>query len=868
MDGYYEPVFDNLFNPDIRIWGTEILKLLNSSNPPDVSEIHKLIQEMEMWNSFRGQECMDLLDRRIDILTRLINGETGDELYRQYYNMPGSSLPKDISIDVLREMLSYTQAEKRAFEIIMAENNRILGVLKEYESNMINTRQQIYKIERYVGLYQYDAITVKEDFAEYLNRVYDTNGDFKYLSQAELAIFYYLKEKYNDKGASAKEYYAKLGDLINQRKGLEQANKYINEIIKTNGGLLDILHDMGITANEGLNDGVKSFLSGLVDIFAHDGIQSDLEYKQSYINYILTREYLLDIDSVIYSFENGSTNDKLEAEKILRQHGLLDEYGKIALSKEEVEQYKKIAELSAEYRAALGITYQVAVGIGNMAIPMTVGAVITAATGGTGAPAVFLGMTAGELATLGLMGLSATGRGFEEAHQAGITGWKMYLYGVASGLSEVAIEQLLGGIPGLSNADELSKSFLKAFAKSVFEEGAEEFIQTYISYGLKGIFQLPVDWNNIHGDALNSMIMGMLTAAIINGGSVIVQDVAGQLMNFTITADMLNADGTINIVAIENMLRLDEKWKENRIGVRADELFDNFSGEGKYGQNQGWFNSFWRDGVNGINEYEYLKQKIMRQYNMSAETAMKILGGIDSIGACTYAVRTDVMLAQFQDKPEVFQQMLGYPFYNTDPTTGEKYVNGNELMLDLYMHFNHADNGGKLFATVNGETKIISTKEVDGVEVLDASNQIYLSNSFSDREMKDFLKEKSDGALKYSVSKKDYTYLFYQNKLESIKKQILKKLEGKESVSMSIWASPDGEIKMININDNRIWSTNSMIKTDIDGNKEYGGHAIYVTDMNEYGLIVSSWGEPWLILYEDLKNGAFILNYEKIKIKN
>lgn len=118
----------------------------------------------------------------------------------------------------------------------------------------------------------------------------------------------------------------------------------------------------------------------------------------------------------------------------------------------------------------------------------------------------------------------------------GVTGVKGYLYGVANGVSEVAIEKLINGVPGISNIDELGNTPFKAFAKSALSEGIEEWTQNYISYGLKGGFDVPADFEKMNADGVKSFFMGALTSSIMNGGAVAIKSV-GQTMTLT-TAEL------------------------------------------------------------------------------------------------------------------------------------------------------------------------------------------------------------------------------------------------------------------------------------------------------------------------------------------
>lgn len=371
----------------------------------------------------------------------------------------------------------------------------------------------------------------------------------EWLSQEEKAIYTYLHEKRSPEKAA--EYLGKMTDIINKRKGLNQSNDYIDKIIKSNEGVGDFINDMWVTSSTGFGDGVVTFGEGMANVFTHDGIMSENQYKQMYINTVLTREYNVEeVQKLSELLQSGSEQEKVTAREALTTHGLLKEDGTI--DNEAYTRYGEVAKLGDLYRQGLGVNYDTAVSVGNAFVPVATGAAVNAVTLGTGGQAV----------TLGLMGASSTGNAIEEAHQNGITGAKGYLYGITTGLSEVATEKLLGGIPGLSNADELVSKPLKTFVKSNLTEGMEEFVQNYVSYGTKAVFEMPANFENMNEDALKSFYQGALTGSVMNGGSIAVQ-AAGKTINLT-TAELsnLSKEGKFN----------DQKFVDALIGKEVPQV--------------------------------------------------------------------------------------------------------------------------------------------------------------------------------------------------------------------------------------------------------------------------------------------------------
>lgn len=140
-----------------------------------------------------------------------------------------------------------------------------------------------------------------------------------------------------------------------------------------------------------------SFGEGVANIFTHDGIMSENQYKQMYVNSVLTREYKMEeVSRFKETLLTGNEEAKGIARENLRQYGLLKEDGTI--DEEAYTRYEKLSELGKTYRSSLGLNYETAVTVGNMAIPMTAGVAANTITGGAATP--ILGLTGGELATL------------------------------------------------------------------------------------------------------------------------------------------------------------------------------------------------------------------------------------------------------------------------------------------------------------------------------------------------------------------------------------------------------------------------------------------------------------------------------------
>lgn len=283
--------------------------------------------------------------------------------------------------------------ESMEYEILSEEQRRQNDILRgEHENRSATYERAIQYLEGLAGL------EIK-------------NGEV--LSQEEKAIYTYVSEK--EGRYKGEEYLGKMQDMINNRKGKMQADSYINKIVKSNKGVLDIAGDVWTTTTTGAGDGIVTFGEGIANVFANDGIMSENQYKQMHINYMLTRDYdIARVNSLRDMLLNGDERLKAEASEELNRYGLLNRDG--TLNENGYNQYGKMSELNELYRKGLGVNYEVAVNVGNMAVPMVAGTAATIISGGASTP--IAGLTVGEATSLGLMGVSATGNAVEEAHQA------------------------------------------------------------------------------------------------------------------------------------------------------------------------------------------------------------------------------------------------------------------------------------------------------------------------------------------------------------------------------------------------------------------------------------------------------------------
>lgn len=133
---------------------------------------------------------------------------------------------------------------------------------------------------------------------------------------------------------------------------------------------------------------------------------------------------------------------------------------------------------------------------------------------------------AGDKVSKALVGLSSAGNATQEAYDESADKNQATAYGAASGLLEVAIESIAGGIPGLGEGvtgklmDKLKNSpaTLKLLA-DVLGEGGEEALSTYLTPALKKMTYDPNAENATAEEIIRSAAMGSALSAITQSGN-------------------------------------------------------------------------------------------------------------------------------------------------------------------------------------------------------------------------------------------------------------------------------------------------------------------------------------------------------------
>ena len=278
---------------------------------------------------------------------------------------------------------------------------------------------------------------------------------------------------------------------INQYKGQVEAQSYLADLYDTcseDGFTLDvckgIANELGV-AWEGLGDGVDTFGEGLYYVLEaaitpftgeeNRSLSVD-EYKKMYImQALLSTEDKINLGLIMYDDDGNlvNTNPNCPIDYTKSYNGGL-----------------------------LSQNYQLTQGIGNMIPSMTIALANPTSIAGS---VVF--------------GLSAGGNAYHTSMVEGNSYMASLGYGIFTGSSESITQKMLGGIPGLSDAEVTS---FKTYLDSVGREAFQESFQATMDYIYKASFMgyelptTPEGWEAIADDILTQGAYGAVTAGFLN----------------------------------------------------------------------------------------------------------------------------------------------------------------------------------------------------------------------------------------------------------------------------------------------------------------------------------------------------------------
>lgn len=241
-----------------------------------------------------------------------------------------------------------------------------------------------------------------------------------------------------------------------------------------------------------------------------------------------------------------------------------------------------IAREAEETHPLLGIAYNLGTTVSNMAPSLLLGAVTGGLLSGAGVAAGTASAISGGVAA-GSVGLSAGGNAYTQKVNEGYTPEQARSYASLVGVSEAALQYLLGGIAGaggvgaeqvLAKAAPKIAAIDNALLRTVVDgglrltvrgtaEGIEEGLQAFLEPAFATlILDETYDWGENFESAAYSFLMGFLASGVVEGVSMAAG--AGKAQN-TFNADMegyLGDAGTDHFAGCKTAEEVERRYRE------------------------------------------------------------------------------------------------------------------------------------------------------------------------------------------------------------------------------------------------------------------------------------------------------------------
>lgn len=470
-----------------KSYSDEINSLLNSFNKA-LNDINKEIEPLQneydkAYNIITNPYTMNtnnILDRNAEICDRIkpeLDSLKSQKLMLENYI---SQLEYELSLAPYKELMNTEDYQKfiksydsnyqnidyitlASFDYnitaYIAEKSKDKSIDELLESN-IHIIDKLAVVE-YLVSNNKDS-NIDDLIIKYPNFINEFNN-YQFMSQEQRDMYHYL---FNKKGENeANKYLDLISNSINQAHGAKMASDFINTLDLNDKGNLDknLANFFGVSS-KGLVDGMNTFGEGLANALINNSNLTANDYEK-----MIVLQYLK---------ENSNYYDDVYV-----------------------------------FNSALG---NMIPSIASSAIVSFV-ATPAAAAGATSSTLMSsLAQNAGTMTGSTLMGISAGGNAKHSALTAGNSVISSSLYGILIGASESTLGYFLGGTTGISKSAGLTIS-------SLLKEGTEEYLQEWIDVGLQAaILGNDINIEEVPNNALNSFVMGVLMAGLLNGGQKIV----------------------------------------------------------------------------------------------------------------------------------------------------------------------------------------------------------------------------------------------------------------------------------------------------------------------------------------------------------
>ena len=263
-------------------------------------------------------------------------------------------------------------------------------------------------------------------------------------------------------------------------------------------------------------------------------------------------------------------------------------------------------------------------------------------------------------------------------------------------------------------------------------------------------------------------------------------------------------------------------------------------------------------------ELKKLSKFVEDKYGMDENDAFITMRSLDLQGACTYADTCNIIYQLYDFDNEKFEKDFGYPMINKDNT-----LNGNQLLLDLYIYQNIGDIGdqSELFiknsnGRISLNNKYLLEHEYTNETYFDASKQNYMaspkkiSDENGNQHADYFREEKLMGFLRDNNScYKDGTFststfaLINEYENEKVINHYFSDLNEINQQSFQ-------EVLINAINNNKMISTGQTKLYTLNNENECSqpsvrGHATTMVGLTENGILVQSYGKTHYVPFDE-----------------
>ena len=307
----------------------------------------------------------------------------------------------------------------------------------------------------------------------------------------------------------------------------------------------------------------------------------------------------------------------------------------------------------------------------------------------------------------------------------------------------------------------------------------------------------------------------------------------------------------------------------------SDKFFQYYNKNNNYGVDQGVLRDYYYYDENGnlIKKEEYIRieKLVMEKYNMSAKDAAILITCLDSIGACSYAAVANDILAEFKYSPKEFEEIFGFPMFR-ETETGEIVLNGEELLIDLYVYANSQSDSAQ---QILGFWHLDSTFDIfEGSTIVDKDMVAYNEYGIPYFKGQQYLKDENarlrlsgieKSYLKSKTISYDYNAIYLVElhetysgvdtwEMQNIEKEVGSYIEAGYQISLDLQATEEKPIYFETYLDEEYYLDDPTSYTY----ELTGAHAVKVTDITEEGFIISTWGKKALVTFSELQTkGAF-----------